>query len=133
MVNAKISRATKIAPAQIAMSTAFSNIYPSSGPRSERRQPPLLQGHAIECLILAADEQNLVALEHFRTRLVRLDHDVVRMAEVIVDLRARRMARRGAAGRDPGPAADEAVEPDRTGFVARHDGTERARQHSGHR
>src|SRR5688572_12384098 len=75
-----------------------SNIVFSPWPSLHRRQTALLQGDPIECLALPADEQHVVAFEHFRTLFVRLDHHVVRAAVMVVDLGPCRVAHCGAAG-----------------------------------
>src|SRR5690554_3266119 len=119
MVKAKISRATKIVPAQMAMSTAFSNmVSPPKGASLDRRQPAFLQGYAIKGLALPADEQDLVAFEHLGAALVRLHHHVVRPAEAVTDLGTRRMTRCGAADQHTRAPADETVEADRSRFIA---------------
>src|SRR5687767_540886 len=95
-----ISSARNAAPAQMAMSIRLLSSMSSPFAPLQRRQPAFLQGNAIECLALPADEQQLVALEHLRTRLVRLDHYVMRPAVVVLHPRARRITGGGAAGDD---------------------------------
>ena len=103
------------------------------GSASDTREVEVTARDGAETFAFAADEQHALAFLENLVGHVRLDHDKVDLPERVLGAGSRGRARRGAAGDDLRTAADQRLERERRGMVAREDAGEPACGETGER